>query len=1075
MKNKGYLCVSLFLCFAFLFCLQGKSQNFDVIVGNGTAETNVSPYNNYYKNSWTECIYLASDIAESGNIYKVAWNCSSAYAFSMYTMKIYMGTTTRTSHSNTSDWQSLSNLDLVYSGTNFQTPNTTGWQSVILDDVFEYDGTENLVVVVSKTAASYNSTPEYYYTNKSNSVLYRRNDSNLSYAEHPGSSSGTTSNNLANIRLYFMPDACPSPRSVTVTDITEESATVSWQGNANATQWQVGYGLSVDAAMQNLTTVNVTSFDMTDLDPETEYYVVVRSICGGSFSVWKNRKFKTACADTFESSNCFDLTNLNAPYITCYYGTFSNPYLNIGVMSNRHTVITTDDYDPYTENTLPVIPDCKNYSVRLGNSNTGAEAESISVNYQVDTNVSDLLLLQYAIVMEDPGHTPEDQPRFTMEILNSNNQLIDQNCGYENFIASSGLGWSSSGGVIWNEWTTVGMDLSAYHGQNVKIRLTTRDCERSGHFGYAYFTLDCGSKRMRSHFCGVDSVKTFMAPAGFRYQWFWESQPANILSTSRSYTVEGNVTDRIVCKVISMQKDGCFFYIYGSMAPRYPLAEFSANVNSCDRTCTFNNLSRVSVDGITPNAEYEPCDDALWDFGDGTQSTLYQATHQYASPGTYVVRLISGLNSFSCSDTVAYTVYMPDLSSHIDTVVCDSVRINSALYTISGDYTQHLTSVNGCDSVLTVHVVVHPSKSTEFSQVACENYTWMGNTYTESGHYQCHMQTAMGCDSLLTLHLTVGQPAETVITDTVCGSYTWNNLTYGNTGQYVQHFQTVYGCDSTVTLFLSVGHDTTCSFAATACENYTWNDVNYNTTGVYAQYFHSVLGCDSTVMLHLTVGQHETTDILDTICMGEDYRKYNFNIPQNETYSFSLYETAQNNVSQYGCDSVVNLHLTILDTTVSIVPLYGDFCENMYQELSVETSFQDYVWNTGAVSPSIVVTEPGIYSITASFKQCSVTREFVIEPCKIPVFVPNTITPGTPDGNNDYFSAYTEAMQYVEDFEINIYDRWGVLVFTSKDPGFQWDGTVNGRLLLNQLYTYKIKMTTVFKEHHFLKGTVLVI
>ena len=117
-----------------------------------------------------------------------------------------------------------------------------------------------------------------------------------------------------------------------------------------------------------------------------------------------------------QSSNCIDLSNLNASYIHCTYGNFYNPYVNNGVINGRHTVITQQGIDPETNGGLQMIPQGEAYSIRLGNSNVGAEAESISCDILVDTNNFDLLILKYAAVMEDPGHIPSHQPRFKFDI-----------------------------------------------------------------------------------------------------------------------------------------------------------------------------------------------------------------------------------------------------------------------------------------------------------------------------------------------------------------------------------------------------------------------------------------------------------------------------------------------------------------------------------------------------------------------------------------------------------------------------------------------------------------------------------
>ena len=115
-------------------------------------------------------------------------------------------------------------------------------------------------------------------------------------------------------------------------------------------------------------------------------------------------------------SNCIDLTDLTAPYIHCTYGFFSNPYANDGIASGRHTVITQQAIDSLTCSYMCVlhldkIPPNETYSVKLGNSDVGARAESIAVDITIDTNIFDLLVLKYAAVLQDPGHEPSGQPR----------------------------------------------------------------------------------------------------------------------------------------------------------------------------------------------------------------------------------------------------------------------------------------------------------------------------------------------------------------------------------------------------------------------------------------------------------------------------------------------------------------------------------------------------------------------------------------------------------------------------------------------------------------------------------------
>lgn len=195
-----------------------------------------------------------------------------------------------------------------------------------------------------------------------------------------------------------------------------------------------------------------------------------------------------------QSDNCIDLSDLSAPYIHCTWGNYSNPYLHDGIANGRHTVITQQGTDPKTDGGLQTIPDGERYSVRLGNSRAGGQAESITCDILVDTNDFDLLILKYAAVMENPLHEPEEQPRFKFDILNMQDEPIDPDCLSADFVADYALGWNGNYHLLWKDWTSVGADISNYHGDTIRVRLTTYDCAATGHFGYAYFVLSCGEK-----------------------------------------------------------------------------------------------------------------------------------------------------------------------------------------------------------------------------------------------------------------------------------------------------------------------------------------------------------------------------------------------------------------------------------------------------------------------------------------------------------------------------------------------------------------------------------------------------
>lgn len=264
--------------------------------------------------------------------------------------------------------------------------------------------------------------------------------------------------------------------------------------------------------------------------------------------------------------NCIDFTNFNSSGCVRTTGTFSNPYqmtLSVNNSSNRHVVMTNpNEKDINTGSILRTIPIGESASVRLGNSSTGAQAESISYNYQVDTSEADLLFLKYAAVLQDPNHSIARQPRLTLEILNQSGMHINESCTFADFRANANLGWNRHGMNLWKDWTIVGVDLSQYHGQTIKVRLTTYDCAESGHYGYAYFTLSCGKKKIEIvNPCTTSTTVTFSAPAGFNYQWYNEAN--SMISTNRTVTVDADDSEyRCVCSFVG--NSSCGFEISAS-------------------------------------------------------------------------------------------------------------------------------------------------------------------------------------------------------------------------------------------------------------------------------------------------------------------------------------------------------------------------------------------------------------------------------------------------------------------------------------------------------------------------------
>ena len=124
---------------------------------------------------------------------------------------------------------------------------------------------------------------------------------------------------------------------------------------------------------------------------------------------------------------------------------------------------------------------------------------------------------------------------------------------------------------------------------------------------------------------------------------------------------------------------------------------------------------------------------------------------------------------------------------------------------------------------------------------------------------------------------------------------------------------------------------------------------------------------------------------------------------------------------------------------------------------------------------SILVTESGLYTLTASNGVCEQVEQFNIPFCPLSILLPNAITPSKGDGLNDAFQLSEFDRNQIGDFSISIYDRWGEQVFYSEDKHFRWDGRNDGKLMVNVVYNYLIRCTDHRGKPYVFTGNITVL
>lgn len=135
-----------------------------------------------------------------------------------------------------------------------------------------------------------------------------------------------------------------------------------------------------------------------------------------------------------------------------------------------------------------------------------------------------------------------------------------------------------------------------------------------------------------------------------------------------------------------------------------------------------------------------------------------------------------------------------------------------------------------------------------------------------------------------------------------------------------------------------------------------------------------------------------------------------------------------------------------------------------FQNLTNNGNIYEWYFGDGNTSnlihPNNTFLTPGTYPVTliaSDLKGCTdtITKQVVIED-EYYIYIPNSFTP---DGDrfNNYFEASTVN---IESLTVQIFNRWGELVFASDEVDFSWDGSYNGQKVRDGTYVWKLSYVT---------------
>jgi len=335
---------------------------------------------------------------------------------------------------------------------------------------------------------------------------------------------------------------------------------------------------------------------------------------------------------------------------------------------------------------------------------------------------------------------------------------------------------------------------------------------------------------------------------------------------------------------------------------------------------------------------------------------------QLNSAGTYKDTLTAqgGCDSII---TLQLSVTPPSTGS-VHAAICSggSYNFHGRQLTTAGNYNDTLTGSNGCDSILTLTLQVNSFLTTNLMDTICQgsSYNFNGQNLTTTGVYRDTLTAQGGCDSVVTLNLMVAHNSGSTINATICvgSTYQFNGVPLGSTGTYFEALNGINGCDSIVTLHLVVNSFITTNQAASICygTTYSFYGRTLNATGTYTDTLQAQGGCDSIIALALTVNPIITHNITAAICPNGSYNfnGRHLNIPG--TYRDTLVTTG-------GCDSLVILTLdttSVVTTTVNTSICNGSTYNFNGRTLSASGIYTDTLTALGGCD-SIVTLHLGLY------------------------------------------------------------------------------------------------------------------
>jgi gliding motility-associated-like protein len=414
--------------------------------------------------------------------------------------------------------------------------------------------------------------------------------------------------------------------------------------------------------------------------------------------------------------------------------------------------------------------------------------------------------------------------------------------------------------------------------------------------------------------------------------------------------------------------------------------------------------------------------------------------------------------------SIVWTSISPGNSGDYDyllscTIGCDTSYVVQPSPVPLIDYLVCGDNIAGCNLTPICDTITLSFLSTTIYDTICngDTYTFADGTTQQlnsSITYYSQLTTLGGCDSLVTENISILPTYNVIIDTTICSGSNLtlqdgtqiNNIT--NPITYNTNLQSIYGCDSIITTNISLYNNPqiTINGVVNGCSPLT---TTISTTTLGLDWNWVIQGPDA------TFNYYNGQTLIDTFTMSGQY-----SVELNITTLNGCYITSQIEEFTVYPTPMSNFTWSPTEGTDLYNVIY-------FENNSTTTGNSTYLWDLGdgTTSNFYFVTnqyqDTGYYdvslTVTNQFGCSDISNNIIVINPEFFMFVPNTFTPDDDPFNPNFIPIISGHDE--QSYELLIFNRWGEVLFESHDINVGWDGKYNNTICKSDTYIWKITIS----------------